>query len=536
MKQRDRLSEFLGIAVLISLVSSLFGLPVEVQAGGLPSMLYVDTTIDSNLAEYQVCDTDITNSNCSLRGAISLVNSDTTTPKDFTIILMAATYTFSPLGSPDEDFNHTGDLDVALPDGNSLTIVGVSQAGTVIDANHVDRVFDQHGPGGLILNMLTIRNGQIATGKNGGAGVRNILNAVLWLSRVTVESNRVLGSDGSLDVGGGIHNVEGILNIIDSTIRNNEAVSGGGIEASNTSLWMEGCTVSGNIANDSFGGGLDLGVGSNYTILESRILGNHANNGGGLYTGGSTVLTLVDSTISGNTTDLFGGGMMLFGSVILTRVTVSGNSVPVGAYGGGIYIGGNTPYTNVGLFNVTITDNTALYGAGLFTEAGTNISFNHVTDGWNNLYPGGIGSAIYIGGTGNGIFTYQNSIFQHSDTSSTSLTCDKNPGSTFTYTDLGYNLFDLISTCFGIPAAIGDITGLPAGLSSMLGYYGGHTPVLAIYPSGSAVDAANPADTSTDQREHSRKDGPDLDHLTQADIGSFEYESYIHYLPLIAYP
>ncbi len=518
---------FPGIVILLSLIATSLALPQNVQAGG-GIQLFVDTPSDNPALSGCITGTP---GDCSLRGAIQHVNDDIAgTPPVYEIVLSATTYTLTRSG--EDDTNSNGDLDT-IPQ-NDLYITGASQTGTTIDANLLDRVIDHHGPGMLTISKLTLRDGQVATGRNGGAGIRNINGGTLWLSEVTVDSNTVLGSNAAQDMGGGIHSTERIVNIEHSTISNNEAMLGGGLELGNTTLFMDESTISDNDANGSSGGGIDTGDSGTFTILRSRIINNTAAGGaGGFYSNAGADLTMVDTLVAGNSSSAgSGGGMMLFGTAAISNVTVSGNSVPAGAYGGGLYISASLAPDFTRLTNVTITDNTAYWGGGIFIGNTGNVNLNHVTLANNNLHAGGDGSAVYMhdGGTSSGgTFSFTNNIF--SDTYFPTQICYKVPGATFTITDNRYNLFDNFGTGCLVASQPGDVSGV-AGLGS-LGYYGGWTPVLPIIsPLSDAIDAVYIPDTSLDQRSHSRKDG-DHDGTIYADIGAFEYESDILWLPLI---
>lgn len=359
MKAREYLRRIIAALLLVVLMAGWLNPPIRVQAGGLPTILRVDTTTDD--WTLNTCNDSI-DLDCSLRGAIYIISTDSTTPKDFMILVPDGAYTLA--GSPDEDFDKTGDLDVGIPADQSITIIGASQAHTIIDVNHHDRAFDHFGAGQLTLSTMTIRNGQIETG-HGGGSIRSAASSILWLDHVTVESSTVNGSNGTTDVGGGVLKPGGTLNVTHSIIRNNTAVSGGGIEVSNSYLWMEDTTVSGNTADGSSGGGLDIGAGSNYDIRTSRILDNTAYEGGGLYCGSATTLNIIDTTVSGNDADSGGGGMLVFCDLSFIRGTISANTVPTLTAGGGLYVGKTG---NVMLTNATIAENTAYWGSGVFIE------------------------------------------------------------------------------------------------------------------------------------------------------------------------
>src|SRR5687768_13721298 len=119
------------------------------------------------------CDSD-----CSLREAILAANA--AIGPDF-IVLGAGTYSLSLTGAG-EDFGATGDLDIS----DDLAIVGRDAAGTVIDANKIDRVFDVLAGVKLELVSLTVTDGHVSGGNGGGirvAGELDLTRSVVSLSR-----------------------------------------------------------------------------------------------------------------------------------------------------------------------------------------------------------------------------------------------------------------------------------------------------------------------------------------------------------------
>jgi hypothetical protein len=511
---------FSNIILLLSLILTSLALPQPVYAGGAVTLL-VDTTADN--ASLTACTP--APGDCSLRGAIQHVNADTVgTPPAYEILLGMGTYTLT--GAAGEDLNTSGDLDT-IPQ-NTLYITGIDRSVTFINGNHVDRVFDHKGPGQLFLTSLTIQNGQVATLSGGGGGVRNTNSADMVLTLVTVDSNTVLGTDGSDDRGGGIRNSNSQLSLDHTVISHNQADSGGGLTLDNTTLFMDHSIINSNHADANFGGGIDSSGGGVFTIYRSQIINNTALQAGGFYNNTAGILNMFDSTIAGNSTLGYGGGgMILFGTSYLERVTISGNSVTTGAYGGGLAVFGIA-----NLVNVTIAENTAKTGGGIYIGKNANVGFNHVTAA-NNSADDGFGSAVFMddeGTASGGTFSFTNSIFSSYEPETN--TCIKGTTGTFSITDLGYNLFDQTLNCY--THVFTDQTYAYPALGT-LAYYGGWTATLPLNSFSDAIDTASPGDPAVDQRNHSRKDG-DGDGLVAADIGAYEYESASVYIPLIRKP
>jgi hypothetical protein len=143
---------------------------------------------------------------------------------------------------------------------------------------------------------------------------------------ITMHNVRITGGHNDEAGGGGIEvNTTGTLNVIDSEVVGNRAVSGAGILGSGTSVVnLERSTVAGNVAtgdgsSDPGRGGGILVEGSG-TLTNSTVSGNTAATGGGVYTSGP--LTLQNVTIAGNT----GTGLHdLQGESVMASTLLAGN-------------------------------------------------------------------------------------------------------------------------------------------------------------------------------------------------------------------
>src|SRR5205814_8341152 len=120
--------------------------------------------------------------------------------------------------------------------------------------------------------------------------------------------------------------------------------------------------------NADFGGAISNRFGTSLTVENCTISGNVAGSigGGGIANIGATT-TIINSTISGNTTSSVGGGIAnAFGTVTITNSTISGNSATGSSTssegGGGIFNGSSG---GVNLTNSTITNNSSSnFGSG----------------------------------------------------------------------------------------------------------------------------------------------------------------------------
>ena len=260
----------------------------------------VDTTTDGNdPATLQVCDADLNNGNCSLRGAISRANAaETATPGTAAVITLPATGAGNPylLAVPGtgEDQNATGDLDIRA----DITIVGGGANTTIVDGNQIDRLFDvKSSPANARLRLqdLTVQNG------NGFVGGAIAADLPFFLLRVRM--------------------------------RGNTAQDGGGIWLGSTSGSITNSLIIANIATrpGGGGGGIDQFGNGTLTITNTTISGNQAQNGGN---GGGIVqiqgtIHLANVTLAGNSAAEM-GGLDLLGSVNVVNTLIAGNTVSSG--------------------------------------------------------------------------------------------------------------------------------------------------------------------------------------------------------------
>ena len=340
----------------------------------VPSTFTVNTTLD---------DVTPANGKFSLREAITKAN---TTAGADTIVLPAGVFKITISGAG-ENGNATGDFDIT----DAVAIKGAGAGVSIVDGQHLDRVFDAFGtvPSSFkaLFQGLTIRDGNM-TGVTGHGGGIRVGNADLVVRDCAVTGNRVSLSGGGIsngsmpgtgnvtlvratvarnvagDHGGGVSvstSGSDALALSHCTVwRNSTASFGGGIFAAGTTK-ATNSTISGNSAALGGGGMYDDGTG---TWTNCSINGNSAGTvGGGLQTAGTA--TLINSTLSGNSAGAEGGGIRAF-SASLTDCTVSGNNA--GTEGGGIWA------ITATLLNSTVVENLAHSAGGLFHDPGGTFS------------------------------------------------------------------------------------------------------------------------------------------------------------------
>lgn len=276
--------------------------------------------------------------------------------------------------------------------GENLTLEGVTVANSLAACcGGGIASFDVAGePNAFVIRDSTV-TANTAEGSGGGIGLAVYeLGSTALIENVTITGNTagVPGDPMSFATGGGIDVANyGNVTIRDSRITGNEATGdGGGISASITlDLDIENSTISDNVALS--GGGIGVFQGYDITITDTTISGNTAGIpdgasayvGGGLYAVVVNDLTIAGSTISGNTVAGGGGGIGIYavvGEFLLTNSTISGNQAahPSFAYGGGVLVAMVYDDTEApeddGSFRAefsTITGNVADVAGGVFS-------------------------------------------------------------------------------------------------------------------------------------------------------------------------
>ncbi|BBB30134.1 DUF4347 domain-containing protein [Neptunomonas japonica] len=255
------------------------------------------------------------------------------------------------------------------------------------------------------------------------------------------------------------------------------------------------------------GGALRIVADATVTASDVEFSGNAAENGGAISNAGT--LNLYDSTIDNNSATQQGGGIDTTGTTTLERVTVS-NNTNSGTKGGGIMVGnggltatnltvsGNSSASDGGgiytlrpitLISATITDNTATWGSGIYTQGAGSVDLSNTIVAGNNT-----SSDLY------GTFVSSNN-----------------------------NLIGNVGTATGLTDGVsGDQVGSAGSpidpLLSTLQDNGGPTLTHALLAGSTAIDTGNGAAPATDQRGITRPQDGDGDAVATADIGAFEFE------------
>lgn len=383
----------------------------------------------------------------------------------------------------------------------------------------------------LPAGIYTLALGELVIDKNlilSGAGPENtVIQAAETLALASYSVSKIVGPESSVTVsgvtirfgssrytnyGGGVTNA-GILKLVNTAIKGNEAAESGGGILNYGTLTLINTVVSDNLAS-RHGGGIfssSAGVTDNGTItmINSSVSGNRVTGqnpgiyrfGGGIYSSGG-VLTVSDSVIRGNEAQLGGGIYRTGGPSLLENSTVSGNEADVN--GGGIYNGGGSSSVT----NMTFSGNTANNdGGGLFMSGGSLTVTNNT---FNSNHANRQGGGIYNDGVR---INLVNTIVA-GNTSSIGPDCAGE------LTSLGRNLVGNSIGC-NFSAATGDQVGFQFSIDPKLAPLqdnGGPTKTHALLDGSPAIGAGDDdAAPQTDQRGNTRTHG------NSSDIGAFEF-------------
>ena len=239
---------------------------------------------------------------------------------------------------------------VTISGGGFPVTGGVGGGGVSVEA----------GNGLTLSNSVVTQNAALPNGTQGGAGGGIFSSGSLTIVNSSIVDNTATGGSAEASAGGGIAQLNGTLNITDSTIASNhanpgtavaEAGGGGGLAAFNAAVTIDRSTISGNTAggNDGGIGGAIFAVANSATfplsITNSTINGNtvetasHPTSGGGgifavAATGFNLATTLTSVTLSANTVNGAGSGGNLrqeTGTATLKNSIVSGGTAGAGA-------------------------------------------------------------------------------------------------------------------------------------------------------------------------------------------------------------
>jgi CSLREA domain-containing protein len=420
-------------------------------------------------------DEDNTDGDCSLREAVKSAADDTAydacAPGSGAdvISLPAGTYLLT------DEIVLYGDLEIN----------GSGYGSTFIDGANASRIFRRSGPAApLTVRYLTFRFGHAPSDGFGSCFYQSSGYTTTMVSVRFFQCH----SDGR---GGAIYNA-GSITLEDSLLIQNSAT--------------------GHPSGSNSGGAIYMTSGD-LTLLRTRFIDNvtvqsgGGGNGGAIHFGSNGSLNVTDSYFSGNV-GYAGGGVMAGGTVNISGSTFSDNSA---SFGGGLYFGGTAGDLSIVNSTFHANDEGALYNAGdafIFNSTFANNTTDPTLINTGNL-------------------TLKNTILYRAD----------GDNCVTPMTSAGYNL-ENTNSC-GL-AGTGDLINTDPLLGTF-DWYGGETQTISLQSQSPALDAGDPAgcvddvggDLLSDQRGFPRPVDGDLDGTPRCDIGAYERELWMQYLPLV---
>jgi Ca2+-binding RTX toxin-like protein len=190
-----------------------------------------------------------------------------------------------------------------INDGDDATGSNVTIEGITITGGDLIFASDAGSGGAGIFNRENLSlNSSIISDNNApgrfGAGISNEGNLVVNSSLITNNNAGYRGGVSGAGFGGGIYNRRGTAKIVNSTITENTASIGGGIDNGAT-LEISNSTITSNTADlSSFSETIGNGISGSATITSSIVAGNGINDFGG--SGEKAVLTSGGNNLIGN--------------------------------------------------------------------------------------------------------------------------------------------------------------------------------------------------------------------------------------------
>ncbi|KNC47377.1 uncharacterized protein AMSG_03811 [Thecamonas trahens ATCC 50062] len=291
----------------------------------------------------------------------------------------------------------------AVPDFDNWTIreLTILRSGSVTDAVETKGGVILVKPGSSItfecvemaecarsgLSPATYKGGAVHVNANGYVGFINSIirdsytsgqgGAITMTNGANVLFDNTTIANCSADAGGAMRAAGGLLIIRDGglLVTGCTASQAGGILLRGATLAGNGTiTLRNNVATTADGGGISIETDrTNGTIGAIVATGNSAAGcGGGVYWGNGAELDVPGGVVSSGNTAMDGGGICFAKGQKVEYVFLNSRSNMTGntaiRYGGGVYV--STEATWMIMDGVTVTDNTADDGSGVFVDSG----------------------------------------------------------------------------------------------------------------------------------------------------------------------
>jgi CSLREA domain-containing protein len=278
----SRIRRVLGVVALVTSVSAI-GVARLPIASAAPASVIVDTTEDSY-------DGSCGDGDCSLRDAVK------SAPAGATVLVPPGFYALSIAGG--------GGIGVgSIELRRRITLAGDGETGAFIDAGALGEAAFTAAPSAGADPRFTMENLTIFGAQDPaltGGGIR-VDGGTLHVAGVTV-------TGGLADRGAGIAvEAAGSLELVDSLVIGNEAISAGG------GIWSEGVL----------------------SVASSAVADNRAGDGGGIWSTQDAAMSLENVTVAENTATGEGGGLWIAGPAEIGSTTIGDNDA---SRGGGIVV------------------------------------------------------------------------------------------------------------------------------------------------------------------------------------------------------
>ncbi len=255
---------------------------------------------------------------CTLRAAIQEAQAIEKINADVTVEVPAGYYNLTKRSYPSSPFH----IVVSRYNPFHVIIHGQGPEKTFIQGDSSSGIFKVQYS--AIFSGLTIQNGNLPGGNEaGGITIDNNSEAIIV--------NCVLRYNQGGEGGAVKANYQSYLTLIETTISDNTATSGGGIFSYIATTHIQRSTVSRNSASQ--GGGIYIsGSTGDMTLENSTISGNSSQSGGGIYNTDWGIVNIFNSTITENTAGDSAGGIRTAGNygsdggtVTLANTILAGN-------------------------------------------------------------------------------------------------------------------------------------------------------------------------------------------------------------------
>lgn len=304
---------------------------------------------------------------------------------DNIIQLSSGTYNLNLDDSPtlDDSTAQFDDLDITDTTG-SLTIRGANDGSTVIDAGDLFRIFEVHNGAKLILENVTLSNGnaQIGGAINVDAGTLEVYGSRIIDSTSTSNGGALhMNANSTVLIEGIMDDTSGALQQASVLMGNNTTSGrGGAIYNIGGNLDIHHSLIHDNSSDFSNGGGIYSTIGGDLTVSHS-VISNNSGRGGGIEFSASTGDTFIldNSVVIGNvstSTSTSAGGITLGqGTTTISGSLIADNMAGRGA--GGILVTTSSALVDIrdsAVVNNAITNMVTFSAGGLYNSGTTTIT------------------------------------------------------------------------------------------------------------------------------------------------------------------